>query len=430
MLTKITLENFKVFRHATEFPLAKINLLTGINGRGKSSLLQSLLLMRQSIEQDKNTTVLILNGSCVHLGNWEDVKNREEPKSKGIKIFFEYEKNNDKDKISLSYYCSMSERILSIDKFVIETKINDLHIEGYGYCEKGKPLELMPYDLYFNHNEIPEKHWQNLILDNITLEHTNNNETGYYLPEPLNNTVNFLKIHYISADRIGAKDFYPKSLNFGRFITLDKKGENILDILFHYQEKSVHKYLYRKTNEFSQMTNLAYDIQIQVGEWMGWVLDADVKVILVPGAYVNQLEFEINGKKFKPSNVGFGYPYILPIITAGLIAKEGEILIVENPEAHLHPKAQSRLTEFLAKVAATGVQVFVESHSDHILNALRVCVKQEKIPANDVNVLFFSTDKITQEPKVSFPKIDADGRIDVWEDDFFDEIDKSLMNLL
>jgi hypothetical protein len=44
--------------------------------------------------------------------------------------------------------------------------------------------------------------------------------------------------------------------------------------------------------------------------------------------------------------------------------------------------------------------------------------------------LFFSNDKITQEPKVSFPKIDEDGRIDVWEDDFFDEIDKSLMNLL
>jgi AAA15 family ATPase/GTPase len=76
MLTKITLENFKVFRHVTEFPLAKINLLTGINGRGKSSLLQSLLLMRQSIEHNENTTELILNGNCVHLGTWEDVKNK------------------------------------------------------------------------------------------------------------------------------------------------------------------------------------------------------------------------------------------------------------------------------------------------------------------------------------------------------------------
>ena len=60
MLTKITLENFKVFRNATEFPLAKINLLTGLNGRGKSSLLQSLLLMRQGIEHNENTTEFIL----------------------------------------------------------------------------------------------------------------------------------------------------------------------------------------------------------------------------------------------------------------------------------------------------------------------------------------------------------------------------------
>ncbi|NEP83915.1 MAG: AAA family ATPase [Okeania sp. SIO3B3] len=83
MLTKIELENFKCFREKTVFPLGQLTLLTGINGRGKSSLLQSLLLMRQSIEYDNRTNKLILNGKCLNLGRFDEIRNtgtsREKP---------------------------------------------------------------------------------------------------------------------------------------------------------------------------------------------------------------------------------------------------------------------------------------------------------------------------------------------------------------
>jgi predicted ATPase len=450
MLTKITLENFKVFRHATEFPLAKINLLTGINGRGKSSLLQSLLLMRQSIEHNENTTELILNGNCVHLGTWEDVKNRDEEESNEIKISLNFINENNHHQFMINYSLLPQKGTLSrckISKLLLEYKDNDdTYNELFVYKNQNIMQSFSIKDDFIEGIHAQEdiiytdENGKSFVSANLKLNKllpvmdylTQDNHYkafGNYRLEVFRFEYQFLfdiqfHYHYISADRIGARDFYEKDLNLNNnFITIEKTGKNVLDIISYHKTREINTSLY-----LGGENNLI----TQIGKWLGHILDATVAINLDDSnKFVNSFTYTINGKEnLLPSNVGFGYSYILPIITAGLIANKGEILIVENPEAHLHPKAQSRLTEFLAKVAATGVQVFVESHSDHILNALRVCVKQQKIAANDVNVLFFSNDKITQEPKVSFPKIDEDGRIDVWEDDFFDEIDKSLMNLL
>lgn len=97
----------------------------------------------------------------------------------------------------------------------------------------------------------------------------------------------------------------------------------------------------------------------------------------------------------KPANVGFGYTYILPIIVSGLIAQKGQILIVENPEAHLHPKAQSEIAKFLALVASCGVQIYIESHSEHILNGLRIStlIDSIDITKDDVQIFYFIEEK-------------------------------------
>ena len=131
-------------------------------------------------------------------------------------------------------------------------------------------------------------------------------------------------------------------------------------------------------------------------------------------------------ERYKPANVGFGYSYILPIIVAGLIAEKGEILIIENPEAHLHPRAQHKLTQFLAKIAVAGVQIFVESHSEHILNALRICLLQQEQQAKilnntDVSILYFQNND--EQPFVSIP-LDEKGNIEEWPEGFFDQTDK------
>ncbi len=162
----------------------------------------------------------------------------------------------------------------------------------------------------------------------------------------------------------------------------------------------------------------------------GWVLS---QMDLAGGIAAGQradgrvVTVAINAMTFiKPVNVGFGYSYALPIIVAGLIAQPGEILIVENPEAHLHPYAQSQITKFLVKVSANGVQVFIESHSDHVLNALRICVLDKMIATDELHVLYFGKG---QPPEVTRIPVQDDGAIEVWPEGFFDQMDKDFSRL-
>lgn len=162
-------------------------------------------------------------------------------------------------------------------------------------------------------------------------------------------------------------------------------------------------------------------LQHQTNAWLSYIFDTNVKIEVNEYEGTLFLKFEINNEKHKPTNVGFGYSYILPILLAGMIAEDGHTLIVENPEVHLHLKAQARLTEFLARVAHAGVQIFVESHSEHILNGLRVAIAKKEIGLKntDVSVLYFSENAVNGY----FDKVEIDEKGDIadWHAGFFDQ---------
>ena len=121
---------------------------------------------------------------------------------------------------------------------------------------------------------------------------------------------------------------------------------------------------------------------------------------------------------------------LFPILVALLAARPGDVLLVENPEVHLHPRAQQRLGSLLASVAASGVQVIVETHSDHVLNGVRLAVKQPAIKPDDVAMHFFAPALTGGEFVPQSPKIDSDGKLDVWPEGFFDQFDLALSQLL
>lgn len=102
MLKSISLKNFKCFKQQ-KFPLAKLNLLTGINGKGKSTLLQSLLLMRQTLEYNENNDFFILNGNCIQLGTFNDLRNSEVSKSEAIEMVFNFENAEKNVGLELKY---------------------------------------------------------------------------------------------------------------------------------------------------------------------------------------------------------------------------------------------------------------------------------------------------------------------------------------
>lgn len=127
----------------------------------------------------------------------------------------------------------------------------------------------------------------------------------------------------------------------------------------------------------------------------------------------------------RPIHTGFGLTQTLPLVIAALSAREGDILLIENPEVHLHPAGQALIGQFLAQVANAGVQVLVETHSDHVLNGVRRSVKAGRLGAEQVAIHFFRP-RIEGETQVVSPILDPTGNIDAWPEGFFDQFDKDM----
>ena len=137
-------------------------------------------------------------------------------------------------------------------------------------------------------------------------------------------------------------------------------------------------------------------------------------------------------KKFRPKNVGFGISYVLPVIVALLNFKKDKIVILENPEAHIHPRGQAEMGRLIALAAAAGMQLFVETHSDHIVNGIRVAVKEKLIDSKDVNISYFSrqTTETEQFCRIQNIQVDRTGELSDYPTDFMDEWNNQLLKLI
>jgi predicted ATPase len=363
MITSLTVKNFKCFRESSEFAFTKLNLLTGINGRGKSSLLQALLIIAQSAGSH-NLKTLTINGEKISLGTFYDICNSETLKQGSIYFRFQSD-NSEHPDVELEYEEDVDEPFQAIRKKTTKRDVN-----------------------------------KDIIAFANTLK----------------------KTHFISADRRGPVQYVDK-LKLPEFVHVGPKGENSINILANsHNIANVNHLLYRGENAASVIQ--------QTADWLSYILD---------GAYVDiggkeqessvlymLLNNKNNSYKYKPVNVGFGYSYILPLIVTGLIAKPGEIVVIENPEAHLHPRAQSRISEFFARVASCGIQVFIESHSEHILNGLRVNILKDDISVNnkDLTILFFN-ENFASEKLIVTDK----GKIENWPTGFFDQDELDLADI-
>jgi predicted ATPase len=451
MITQIELENFKVFKEKTSFILGPITLLTGINGCGKSTLLQSLLLMRQSIEHNDSASQVVLNGSCVNLGSFTDIKNSSISRNEPIKFIYHYDDQhilnpNQDNTLTLHGYAEydfeenfeddMVAQISNIafsDQGIINfnRKKSDYGFEGvYKNIKGSNTLNLNRFDFdERNTGElpglVPERTGTCRLLNLLPFS-----GGGYDMETPeqyelsldvysLHKSLHFYKIHYISADRLGPQESYSKA-TLNKFPNAGAKGEFTVNLLYKRRDDLI--------NEKLCLGQDAKTLYTQTEEWLNNIFNGAKVEIPSSDSNILELLFNTNNSKdrFKPANVGFGYHCVLPIVVSGLIAKEGEILIVENPEAHLHPRAQSRLAQFLARVSSCGVQVFIESHSDHILNALRIAVLDKIVTPENLSILYFQPNP--EQPVLQIP-VQPDGGIEEWPEGFFDQMDKDFSRL-
>jgi hypothetical protein len=156
----------------------------------------------------------------------------------------------------------------------------------------------------------------------------------------------------------------------------------------------------------------AYGIRAEAAEDLGFTLSLDT-----PSA-----------ESLRLTQVGTGLSQALPVIVLGLCSRPGDLVIVESPEVQLHPGAQHRLMDLFVVLARSGRQVILETHSDHVIHAVQLAVKYEKLSPEDVALRFFSHEE--GAARVEQIPIDAHGRIQKQPIGFVDQASADLLDLI
>lgn len=362
-IEKIILKNFKCHKNF-EADLKKLNILTGSNAAGKSSLVQALLLAYKSWEECEKKRVNTNKIYGMNLGIPINIVSEDlEEKNIEIELFLNGKKNkvvlglpDDNDEISFDI-CN--------EEDILEAKEHEYNLSKislfYLNAERKGPRivsfinDIMPYSVG-----------------------TSGENTGYVLSE------------MDKLQKVAGAFHLPKDLRISEIDRFSANCEEWLNVII-------------------PDTKIRYSVDVE----------KNITTVMLQ----NQGEFHL------PIATGFGITYVLPIIVQALAASmiKNSVLIVENPEAHLHPLSQSRLGKFLTLAAVNGVQVVLETHSEHIVDGCRIQIAKEKQFEN-MKILFFE-----KRDNMSICKninIQDDGELEEWPEGFFDQKRADLRELL
>ena len=359
MINYMQIENFKSLKKLS-LPLEKLNLFFGMNGMGKSSVIQSLLLLRQSFWENlkSNLNYLHTNGDLIRLGTGKDI------------------------------FCQSA---------------GEDEIRFYVQYKQKK------YDCKYRYDGLMD-------FDNDQLERMNAD-----LNEEYDVSLFGGKFSYLGAEHLGPQKQYSVEkwrkngiTRFGTagefvvpFLAVEGERFKVPDVLCHPMGK----------------TNYLTD---QISAWMAEISPGiRMTAELLPLIEKARLTISYSGERlvsepFLPVNVGFGIPYVLPLIAELLVSDNNSLLLIENPESHLHPKGQTMIARLIALAAENGCQIICESHSDHVINGIRVAAKQGLINNESIGVSFFIKNE-NQETKVCNIYVDSKGNLSDYPSGLLDE---------
>lgn len=371
MIQKYSIHNYKIHRDTT-LQLAPLTIFTGVNSAGKSSVFQTMLMLRESLLKRHSSDILDLSGrsfdvdsKAFELINW------------GIE---------DPSCFTLG---------LTVDNGVFYE-----FIYSYPAPSAINPDMLRSKDGAKVYAEEELKEVSSLFTD---------------------------QFQYISAFRSGPVSIYHSSTE-----ALEKhqvsgdmgRGEYAVMLYSRLQTTDIQISALKHPDENSLL------VQDQVQAWMNEVT-AGVKIDVKESAN----EFRLNlgyatqhGKNRYASalNSGYGVGYVFSIIVALLTARAGSFIIIENPEAHIHPAAQAAIMRLIANATANGVQIILETHSDHIINAALVAMKKNIINRNALNVYYFTRNEETFVSEPVLLHVGKDCRIKKAPKGFFDQMTSDL----
>jgi predicted ATPase len=360
IIERVSLRNIKCFADEV-FPLSKLNVLTGVNGVGKSTLIQSILLAAQTPALSK----LEFNGSLVEIGDYSD----------------------------LHHFNALD-----------DSSCISIHSANSDFCwgfEAGTKFDQQKYPTF---------------LPQMGGEQNGKDWLGS----------NFV---YLSAERWGPRDNVPLNTQHTNPYWLGKHGEFTIAFLNTLANSSLRdddgKSLATTSDDDPRIhsDDIGVVMMSNIIAWMGEISpNVNINTDVIREAAIGYSTFDFGaGNKFRAINVGFGLSYALSIVTALVSAREGSVVLLENPEAHLHPSGQSKLGQLLALTAAAGVQVIVETHSEHIINGARIKVRKAEVQPELVRIMYISRDDEKSASTVEMLDLDKMGHISNWPSGFFDQ---------
>ena len=371
MLRKVRLTNFKCFGRL-ELTCSPLTLLCGLNGMGKSSVIQALLVLRQSfVSGELHQGRLVLGGELADLGTGSDV-------------LFED----------------------------AETEVVDLELS---HGEIPTPLRLS-----FEYLRAADRLQSRRAASTEDAGSEMLNQWGEVPPLGGN-------VFYVNAERIGPRKFYNLSQTFARLGSLGARGEYALNYLHARQEETLPSTDPRCSDQGEQ------GLLPLIDHWLQAVTPGahlHMKMIQDADAIIAGFSFDRPGdvpRPYRATNVGFGLSYTLPVLTA-LLSPPGSLCLIENPEAHLHPRGQTRLADLAVRASLAGVQVIAETHSDHFIDGVRIAVRDGLIRPDQTAFHYFERDG--GKTVVTSPQVDADGRLSSWPAGFFDQHEENLARLI
>lgn len=373
MLTQIILDRFKCFDHLY-MPLKPLTLIAGINGAGKSSVIQALLLLRQSCK-DKDfdwSKSVVINGGLVDLDD-------------ASSLLYANASGEDAD---------MVVSLENDDEDEITFRILPRQENGAASCSAEGDLDRA------------KDTWPLFSDDFVYLYADREQPRGKYT-----------KSSYTRLDsRLGNR-----SASNAAFLMASEVNGN--------RHIRIPELKHEKAEDMTVLRN--------VSTWISDVMGSKVGLTAKEIEKDKEAKFEysvLNKDRMElllsPLNMPFGHSYVLPIILAVLTAPKGSLVLIENPESHLHPSAQRRMGEFLSRAAAAGVQIIIESHSDHLMNGIRLACRKGLIQADEVEMDLIGLDSDGYTHIREHISLNGDGTVENWVPGFFDEWENALMNFI